>query len=489
MKQKIPALICLFSLLYSFTIAEPGKQSWNTAVISGTIEDGSSGDTVLITIRPFGIDYKFLDVSYFAILHGKYFRQLIKEVTHPVCVSLVFKKSAAQDWGQYLHANLYNYLVEPGDHIYLLKSAPGYIFKGTGSRKFELQYRLDSAGFSKETALHRDISPGLVDYAHDCDQITKMGLGLLSSYKNRISNKAYRLILANTLCMGAIRKKEYMLEGPDRIDSAIKYLAAYTDIFKWKERRLIANPESIYVYSVYYPDFVLLTYQEDYFRAKGKKPGLDETFLYIGKHFQGIIREKLVCALLLKNRKNTAVLGKCLDQSASFMSTPYFKSVLKRLSLSGTPGLEAIDFELCDSTGKKHGLKEFRDRVVVLDFWFTGCSNCIRLNPILQAVEPLFQKGQVAFLTISADAKKGNWLKSLRTGLYTTPMSLDLYEGRQPGTSSVFRNYNIDNYPTLVVISKYGRLMRNPVDPRVDKGEDLSNLIRAGIREIHASGN
>ena len=73
-------------------------------------------------------------------------------------------------------------------------------------------------------------------------------------------------------------------------------------------------------------------------------------------------------------------------------------------------------------------------------------------------------KGKVVFLTISADAKKEIWLKSVRSGLYTTAFSLDLLGDNLISGPSIFKSYNIDNYPTLIVISKSGKLMRNVID-------------------------
>jgi hypothetical protein len=98
-------------------------------------------------------------------------------------------------------------------------------------------------------------------------------------------------------------------------------------------------------------------------------------------------------------------------------------------------------------------------------------------------------KGKVVFLTISADAKKEIWLKSVRSGLYTTAFSLDLLGDNLISGPSIFKSYNIDNYPTLIVISKSGKLMRNVIDPRVDKGEDLLALIQEGLQETHASAD
>jgi thiol-disulfide isomerase/thioredoxin len=489
MRRYIVLLIYLLPLQIFSAYGGKKITKENTVIISGTIENGLTGDTVLITIFPFGIDYKFLNNTYYAILSGKRFRQIIKRVTHPMYVSLFFKKTTGEERMEYNNSNLRIYLIEPGDNIQIRRQAGRFIFAGRGSAKFQLQNEFDSIMHTRQNTLKKVISPELQAYEYACDTITNIDLDYLARYKKKLSRQAYELIYYNLLSIGAIRKQNFILEGPDQVSRALHYLTSCINIFSEEEQKLIDQPDQIVIYSNFFQDFVIEQWQVEYFKAYGRKPGLADLFTHIERKYQGVIREKLLCALLLKNRKNTTDLGPCLDKAALYMRTAYFESLLNGLRTSRLPGMIAIDFDLTDSNGKRYGLKNFSGKVLVLDFWFTGCSNCIRLKPFLAALEPRVDKGKVVFLTISADAKKEIWLKSVRSGLYTTAFSLDLLGDNLISGPSIFKSYNIDNYPTLIVISKSGKLMRNVIDPRVDKGEDLLALIQEGLQETHASAD
>ena len=122
-------------------------------------------------------------------------------------------------------------------------------------------------------------------------------------------------------------------------------------------------------------------------------------------------------------------------------------------------------------------LSDFTGKVVVLDFYFTGCRACKVLAPIMEKLEYEFKGKQVIFIAISIDRNKSTWLSSVNQNLYSSPLSLNLFTSGNGADDPVIKHYNINSYPTLILINKDGRIGSNPQSPLMDEGRDLKKLI------------
>jgi thiol-disulfide isomerase/thioredoxin len=132
---------------------------------------------------------------------------------------------------------------------------------------------------------------------------------------------------------------------------------------------------------------------------------------------------------------------------------------------------------MVDEKGKVHRLSDYRGKTVLLDFWYTGCGNCIKVQPYLRKIEAKMRKRPVVFLSVNVDKSRVQWLKSVASGEYTTSDVVNLYTSGQQLKHPICRFFAIDSYPTLILIDPKGRLIRNPEDPRKDEGKDLEQLI------------
>ena len=107
-------------------------------------------------------------------------------------------------------------------------------------------------------------------------------------------------------------------------------------------------------------------------------------------------------------------------------STPYIRqSILARACLAlataaicfaaagcsdptatGLVGRPAPDFTLQTLDGRSVTLSDFKDNVVVLDFWATWCSPCLMELPVLERVRQRFRDKRVQFLAVSVDSPR-----------------------------------------------------------------------------------
>jgi len=135
-----------------------------------------------------------------------------------------------------------------------------------------------------------------------------------------------------------------------------------------------------------------------------------------------------------------------------------------------TVGEAAPDWRLSDAVGKEHSLADYRDRIVVIDFWATWCGPCIRAMPELQRVYDRFRDRGVEVFGVNVweDSNAAEFMK--RNG-YTYGL---LLRGENAADA-----YRVPSLPTLYVIGKDGKIIR------ATKGLDdgLEKFLESVLRE------
>ncbi|MBI4648039.1 MAG: TlpA family protein disulfide reductase [Bacteroidia bacterium] len=140
---------------------------------------------------------------------------------------------------------------------------------------------------------------------------------------------------------------------------------------------------------------------------------------------------------------------------------------------------EAIknDFELIGLDEKKVLLKNFKGKVIYIDFWASWCGPCRQQFPHAKEMKAKLtkkQKEQIVFLYISVDNNYESWKKAVK--------ALDI-EGMHviaPGdwNSEIAKYFNIVSIPRFVIIDKKGNIVNsNAKRPSEGVLQDLLQLI------------
>ncbi len=121
-------------------------------------------------------------------------------------------------------------------------------------------------------------------------------------------------------------------------------------------------------------------------------------------------------------------------------------------------GMEAPDFSGSLPDGRRVHLRDFRGKVVLINFWNPRCYPCLKEIPHeRQLVEMLGEKGFV-LINVCLDTSRKVWLKALRK-FNLVGINLHL-NGKE--TKAVQQKYAIAGYPHYTLVDSRGRVYQNP---------------------------
>jgi peroxiredoxin len=131
----------------------------------------------------------------------------------------------------------------------------------------------------------------------------------------------------------------------------------------------------------------------------------------------------------------------------------------------------APDFSLKDLNSRKVGLKQFREKIIFLNFWATWCGPCKEEMPSLEVLHQQFKEKNFILLAISVDYEG---LKPVQEFIdkhhYTFPVLLD-------PKCETLDLFEVKGIPTTFLIDKKGRMVGKAVGPRDWKSPEVISLI------------
>jgi peroxiredoxin len=135
-------------------------------------------------------------------------------------------------------------------------------------------------------------------------------------------------------------------------------------------------------------------------------------------------------------------------------------------------GTTAPPFTLKDLDGKEVSLSDFKDRVVIIDFWATWCHVCEDTSPVLEKIYRKYKEQGLVVLGISLDeGEKG--IADVKDFMYNFDLTYTLLMGNR----AVARQYFSFGIPTTFILNKDHVIVEKYVGDVFDFDEDMFTLI------------
>jgi thiol-disulfide isomerase/thioredoxin len=143
-------------------------------------------------------------------------------------------------------------------------------------------------------------------------------------------------------------------------------------------------------------------------------------------------------------------------------------------------GVKAPDFKLKDRNGKEVSLSSLKGKLVLLDFWGSWCFPCRSTHPHLRKLYAEYKdKGFEIFGVASERGTPEENYKKWTAALDQDQMTWVnvLAEKGEKDKPAVTSQYSVNAYPTKVLISKEGRIVKKFVGSGEANASELDKLV------------
>lgn len=352
-------------------------------------------------------------------------------------------------------------------------------FVGKSSEKFNSQVTI----FNMD--IEFPVGKQNLDYSERNDALKKLRdrrLGFLNENRANFSNESIQILKLNT-------KYQYLLWNLSMIDFDIRSNDPEPKVIAKKYaayflRTLPPNETGLMNNSYVYMDYLLKKERLKLIIAANVANGNEfadfgNLFHVINSNYTGSLRDMLLLKeytsmnTLNDNRKDY------LDSIKKIVRDPYVKGELDNFVSKFLRGAVAFNFKLLDTAGKFVSLSDFKGKVVVLDYYYTGCTGCAALTAAMKpVVEEFKDTPNLVFISINLDKTMEKFKKAVRAGKYTHSSSVNLYTNGEAWNHKLISYYNIWGAPCLMIIDSKGNMFDgNPPRPNYNMKEETMKFI------------
>lgn len=253
---------------------------------------------------------------------------------------------------------------------------------------------------------------------------------------------------------------------PDKIYSEAKamldsFIGKYPDSREAGRARLILSQLGIQLGK----DEEALVYMNDFLSSKyaDEDPNIKIQVKYmIGLSYINLERFDEAQKVLGSIATSTEDINPKLRNSAK-MQLDRIES-LKKLKI----GMPAIEFEAERFGGGKIKLKDFRGKVVLLDFWATWCAPCRQEMPNVKKIYEEFHRKGFEIIGISLDREKYKLEEYIKSNKISWPQ---IFDG-SGWDSKIGRLYAVASIPNTLLLDREGKIRYKNL-----RGEDLRKAV------------
>ena len=133
----------------------------------------------------------------------------------------------------------------------------------------------------------------------------------------------------------------------------------------------------------------------------------------------------------------------------------------EEISMVGNP---IYDFELPNENGKLLQTKNYRGKILFIDFWASWCEPCRKQMPEIKNIYNQFKKQSFKILAVSLDAEKDKqkWLQAIikEKSTWDNVIETGEFDGK------VAKMYNIQSIPSNILVDEKGIIIDQNISPK-----------------------
>jgi peroxiredoxin len=455
-----------------------------TAIISGQIRD-LQVDSIEVRYYP---TYSFYLIDptqiYTVKVDNGRFKVSINTTSEIGYVKLVFLKNGNEFVTEDV---LEPFIIESTDNVFMQVNKGSIKVSGAGSAKYNFTAGIpriklnvyDNFSQLPSTKIKSSIEQRWLTRK----EVAKLSVANLEKYRNQINPKLINLIRFNIEC----DQLYWFMKGVNEInsndDSGENFLISHARYFNVVPPKNV-KPEQ----STYYADYLFC--KERVFASLERSIGKNRTLYFprifsnIVTRYDGPVRDKLLLMSLhnLVDRDTADYYGKVLK----VIETPEYKELIAKSRIKFGPGAKFFNFELKNTQDSIVRLSDFKGKIVVLDFYFTGCLGCaVQAKAMKPIIERFKTNPDVVFININVDRTRDMFLKAVESEKYSEKESINLYTNGEGEQHQLIKFYGFQGFPQLFLIDKQGRILQEKlpsVGPNGKTGEPDPN--NSGVIEL-----
>jgi len=131
----------------------------------------------------------------------------------------------------------------------------------------------------------------------------------------------------------------------------------------------------------------------------------------------------------------------------------------KRFEMIGNP----VTFSGVDTAGNKIASTDYKNKVVLIDFWATWCTPCVAAIPEMKRLHKTYNKQGFEIVGVSVDDKKEVLAKFLEERKLPWKNISDTVTAEKGGIP-LARFFGVSEYPTLMLVGRDGKLIATDFD-------------------------
>lgn len=148
------------------------------------------------------------------------------------------------------------------------------------------------------------------------------------------------------------------------------------------------------------------------------------------------------------------------------------KPVSSQITTEKISGEKFPDFNFTDLKGKTHDSRDYKDKIIILNFWATWCAPCIIEFPKL--IKLAENNPDIILIALSSDINDDKINQFLKKNPVTQKNFIVARDHKRKITTDIFKTYKL---PETIIVSPSGIITKKILGDIDWNGQDISIML------------